>query len=47
MPYKRAEKFTRHDEKSICQFAQTCFPSEQRVDDFFIFFFGDHHDHAL
>ena len=35
MPYERAKKFTRYDEKSICQFAQTHFPHEQRMMTFF------------
>ena len=31
MPYERAKKFTRHNEKSISQFAQTHFLCKQRV----------------
>ena len=41
MPYERANKFTRHDEKSIYQFAQTRFPSEQRGM-IFIFYFWNY-----
>ena len=36
MPYERAKKFALHDEKSICQFAQTNFTSKQRVMTFFL-----------
>ena len=36
MPHKRAKTFTRHDDKSIRQFAPTRFPSEQRVVTFFL-----------
>ena len=39
MPHEKAKKFTRHDEKSICQLAQTHFPSERRVMTFFFLFF--------
>ena len=38
MQYERAKKCTGHDEKSICQFAQTHFPSELRVITFFFSF---------
>ena len=44
MQYERAKKFTRDDEKGICQFAQTRFPSEQRLMTFS--FFEDHHVHT-